>query len=106
LAFLAAITSLELVTSVIILPQRQTALVAKQATEVDRLTEGRFRLGVGIGWNPVEDEALGNACTARGRRIVEQVTLLRRLWTERVVTFHGEHESVTAAGLNPLPVQR
>ncbi|MGE5829494.1 MAG: LLM class F420-dependent oxidoreductase [Micromonosporaceae bacterium] len=104
--YLAAVTSLELVSSVIILPQRQTALVAKQAAEVDRLTEGRFRLGVGIGWNPVEYEALGKEFTDRGRRIGEQVTLLRRLWTERVVTFHGEHETVTAAGLNPLPVQR
>ena len=104
--YLAAVTSLELVSSVIILPQRQTALVAKQAAEVDRLTEGRFRLGVGIGWNPVEYEALGKEFTDRGRRIGEQVTLLRRLWTERVVPFHGEHETVTAAGLNPLPVQR
>jgi probable F420-dependent oxidoreductase len=104
--YLAAITSLELVTSVIILPQRPTALVAKQAAEVDLLTEGRFRLGVGIGWNAVEYEALGQDFTDRGRRITEQVALLRRLWTERVVNFRGEHETVTAAGLNPLPTQR
>src|SRR5262245_33354522 len=104
--YLAAITALELVTGIIILPQRQTALVAKQAAEVDLLTEGRFRLGVGLGWNPVEYEALGKDFTDRGRRITEQVALLRRLWTEPVVTFHGRFESVTAAGLTPLPVQR
>ncbi|MBX6356582.1 MAG: LLM class F420-dependent oxidoreductase [Micromonosporaceae bacterium] len=104
--YLAAITSLELVTGVIILPQRQTALVAKQAAEVDLLTEGRFRLGVGLGWNAVEYEALGKDFTDRGRRIEEQVALLRRLWTERSVTFHGRYEKVTAAGLAPMPVQR
>jgi probable F420-dependent oxidoreductase len=104
--YLAAITSLELVTGVIILPQRQTALVAKQAAEVDLLTEGRFRLGVGLGWNTVEYEALGKDFTDRGRRLSEQVTLLRRLWTERSVTFQGRYETVTAAGLAPLPVQR
>ena len=104
--YLAAVTSLELVTGVIILPQRQTALVAKQAAEVDLLSEGRLRLGVGLGWNPVEYEALGKHFTDRGRRITEQVELLRRLWTERVVTFQGAHETVTAAGLAPLGVQR
>jgi probable F420-dependent oxidoreductase len=104
--YLAAITSLELVTGVIILPQRQTALVAKQAAEVDLLTEGRFRLGVGLGWNAVEYEALGKEFTDRGRRLEEQVELLRRLWTERSVTFHGRYETVTAAGLAPPPVQR
>lgn len=104
--FLAALTSLELATAVVILPQRQTALVAKQAAEVDLLTEGRFRLGVGLGWNAVEYEALGKDFTDRGRRITEQVALLRRLWTERSVTFHGRYESVTSAGLAPPPVQR
>jgi probable F420-dependent oxidoreductase len=104
--YLAALTSLELVTGVIILPQRQTALVAKQAAEVDLLTEGRFRLGVGIGWNAVEYEALAKDFTDRGRRIGEQVELLRRLWTEPAVTFRGRYESVTAAGLAPLPRQR
>ena len=104
--FLAAITSLELVTGVIILPQRQTVLVAKQAAQVDILTEGRFRLGVGLGWNPVEYEALGQDFTNRGRRLTEQVELLRRLWTERSVTFRGRYETVTAAGIAPLPVQR
>ncbi|OBH09547.1 LLM class F420-dependent oxidoreductase [Mycobacterium sp. E1747] len=104
--FLAAITSLELVSGVIILPQRQTALVAKQAAEVDLLTGGRFRLGVGLGWNAVEYEALGESFANRGKRSEEQVELLRRLWTERSVTFDGRYHTVTAAGLAPLPVQR
>lgn len=104
--YLAAITSLELVTGVIILPQRQTALVAKQAAEVDLLTGGRLRLGVGIGWNAVEYEALGKDFTTRGRRTEDQVTLLRRLWTEQSVTFAGEDEQVTGAGISPLPIQR
>ena len=82
--YLAAVTtSLELVTGVIILPQRQTALVAKQAAEVDLLSEGRLRLGVGIGWNAVEYEALGEDFSNRGKRLAEQVELLRRLWTEQ-----------------------
>jgi probable F420-dependent oxidoreductase len=104
--YLAAITSLELVTSVIILPQRQTALVAKQAAEVDVLTGGRFRLGVGVGWNAVEYEALGLEFGNRGRRYDEQIGLLRRYWTERSVTHHGEYETVTGAGISPRPVQQ
>ena len=97
---------LELVTGVIILPQRQTALVAKQAAEVDILTGGRFRLGVGIGWNAVEYEALGMNFTNRARRFEEQIACLRRLWTEPVFTYDGRYERVTAAGIKPLPVQR
>lgn len=104
--YLAGICSLELVTGIIILPQRQTALVAKQAAEVDLLTGGRFRLGVGLGWNAVEYEALGEDFSSRGRRVGEQIELLRRLWTDPVVTFAGRDHQVTAAGLNPLPVQR
>jgi probable F420-dependent oxidoreductase len=104
--YLAALTSLELVTGIIILPQRQTALVAKQAAEVDLLTRGRFRLGIGLGWNPVEYEALGKNFADRGSRMTEQVALLRRLWTEQTVTFAGGHETVTGAGLAPMPVQR
>jgi probable F420-dependent oxidoreductase len=104
--YLAALTSLELVTGIIILPQRQTALVAKQAAEVDLLSGGRFRLGVGLGWNEVEYEALGQEFRTRGRRIEEQVTLMRRLWTEESVTYAGEFDRVTGAGLAPLPVQR
>ncbi|GAA4590407.1 LLM class F420-dependent oxidoreductase [Planotetraspora phitsanulokensis] len=104
--YLAALTSLELVTAIIILPQRQTALVAKQAAEVDLLSAGRLRLGVGLGWNQVEYEALGQDFTTRGRRIEEQVELLRQLWTERSVTFDGTYDRVTGAGLAPLPTQR
>jgi probable F420-dependent oxidoreductase len=104
--YLAALTALELVTGIIILPQRQTALAAKQAAEVDLLTNGNFRFGIGLGWNAVEYEALGKNFRDRGRRLTEQVTLLRRLWTERSVTFAGQYETVTAAGLAPMPVQR
>jgi probable F420-dependent oxidoreductase len=104
--FIAAITSLELVTGIIVAPQRQTALLAKQAAEVDILTEGRFRLGLGIGWNSVEYEALGQDFTTRGRRVEEQIGLLRRLWTERVVNHDGRFDRVNAAGLSPTPVQR
>ncbi len=97
---------LELVTAVVILPQRQTALVAKQAAEIDILTDGRFRFGVGIGWNDVEYEGLGENFSNRGRRFEEQIELMRRLWTEPVVTFEGKYHRVTAAGLNPLPTRR
>ncbi len=104
--FLAACTGLELATGILIAPQRQTALVAKQATEVDRLTGGRLRLGVGLGWNEVEYKALGQRFADRGRRLDEQIVLLRRLWTEDSVTFHGDFDHVEGAGLLPLPVQR
>jgi probable F420-dependent oxidoreductase len=104
--YLAAVTALELVTGIIILPQRQTVLVAKQAAEVDLLTRGRFRLGVGLGWNPVEYEALGKDFKSRGRRMGEQIELMRRLWSEPSVTHAGAHERVTGAGIAPLPVQR
>ena len=105
--YLAGITtSIELVTAVIILGQRQTALVAKQAAEVDLLCGGRLRLGVGVGWNHVEYEALGENFRDRGRRASEQIELLRALWTQDVVDFHGRYHDVTHAGINPLPVQR
>jgi probable F420-dependent oxidoreductase len=104
--YLAAITPLELVTGIIIAPQRQTALLAKQAAEVDLLTEGRFRLGVGVGWNPVEYDTLGQDFTTRGRRLDEQIGLLRRLWTEPSVTHEGAFDDVVGAGLCPLPVQQ
>jgi probable F420-dependent oxidoreductase len=104
--YLAGVTALELVTGIIILPQRQTALVAKQAAEVDLLTRGRFRLGIGLGWNAVEYEALGQDFATRGQRVEEQVELLRRLWTEPSVTYRGRYDRVTGAGLAPLPVQR
>lgn len=99
-------TSLEFVTGVIILPQRQAALVAKQATEVDLLSGGRLRLGVGVGWNYVEFEALGEDFRNRGKRFDEQIQLMRLLWTQQSVTFHGTFHQVTGAGLAPLPVQR
>ena len=105
--YLAAVTSrLELVTMVLILPQRQTALVAKQAAEVDVLTGGRLRLGVGLGWNDVEYEALGEDFHNRGRRAEEQVAVMRALWTQEVVDFHGKWHHISEAGINPLPVQR
>ena len=104
--YLAAVTSMELVTGIIILPQRQTMLAAKQAAEVDLLTSGKFRLGVGIGWNRVEYEALGQDFSTRGKRLEEQITLLRRLWTEQTVTFSGTFDRITGAGLAPMPVQR
>jgi probable F420-dependent oxidoreductase len=97
---------LALATGVIVLPQRQTALVAKQAAEIDILTGGRFRLGVGIGWNEVEFEALNEHFRNRARRYEEQIELLRKLWTEPVVTYHGRYHHISEAGLNPLPVQQ
>ena len=105
--YLAAVTSsIELTTGIIILPQRQTALVAKQAAEVDVLSGGRLRLGIGIGWNHVEFEALGQDFHVRGKRSEEQIELMRQLWTNEAVTFNGKWDKITAAGLNPLPVQR
>lgn len=102
--YLAAATqTLELVTGVIILPQRQTALVAKQAAEVDLLSGGRLRLGVGTGWNAVEYEALGEDFTTRGRRQEEQVRLLRELWENETIDFDGRFDRVTGAGINPRP---
>lgn len=98
--------SLELVTGVLVLPQRQTALVAKQAAEVDYLSGGRLRLCVGVGWNPVEYESLGARYSTRGRRIEEQCELLRELWTQPVVEFRGQFDTVVGAGIAPLPVQR
>jgi probable F420-dependent oxidoreductase len=94
---------IELVAGVLVLPQRQTALVAKQAAQLDLLSRGRFRLGVGIGWNHVEYESLGVEYRDRGRRVEEQVELLRRLWTEPVVDFTGRYHRVDRAGLKPRP---
>src|SRR4051812_9612525 len=105
-AFLAGVSTLEFVSGVVILPQRQTALVAKQAAVVDVLCGGRLRLGIGIGWNAVEYEALGANFRDRGRRMDEQIVLLRRLWTEKAVDFEGRDHVVRGAGIAPLPVQR
>jgi len=105
--YLAALTRrVELVTGVIILPQRQTALVAKQAAVVDVLSGGRMRLGVGVGWNDVEFQALNEQFANRGARIEEQIALLRALWSEPAITFEGRWHTVEDAGINPLPVQR
>jgi probable F420-dependent oxidoreductase len=106
-SFLAAITErVELVPGILILPQRQTALVAKQAAALDVLSNGRLRLGVGIGWNHVEYIALGENFHDRGARSEEQVTLLRKFWTQPLVTFEGRWHTIPDAGLKPLPVQR
>ncbi|MEQ8486144.1 MAG: LLM class F420-dependent oxidoreductase [Pseudomonadales bacterium] len=105
-AFIAAVTErIEMMTTVLILPQRQTALVAKQAAEVAILSRNRFRLGVGTGWNRIEYEALNEDYHTRGRRQAEQVELLRALWREDSLTFEGEHHTVTAASINPRPSQ-
>lgn len=101
--FLAGAVQLELATGVLVLPQRQTALVAKQAAELDLLSGGRLRLGVGIGWNPVEHEALGCDFATRAERYEEQIVLLRRLWTEPVVDVAGDHHRIDRAGLAPRP---
>ena len=106
MGFLAGVCDLEMATGVVILPQRQTVLAAKQASAVDVITGGRLRLGIGIGWNPVEYVALSEDFHNRGRRIEEQVELMRLLWTQESVTFQGEWHRVTGAGLAPLPVQR
>jgi probable F420-dependent oxidoreductase len=99
-------TTIELAAGVIILPQRQTALVAKQAAEVDVLSGGRLRLGVGLGWNAVEYEALNENFHTRGARIAEQIAVMRALWTEECVTFRGKQHTLIEVGIRPMPVQR
>jgi probable F420-dependent oxidoreductase len=107
LAFIAAATrSIGLVTGILVLPQRQTALVAKQAAQLDVLSDGRVRICAAVGWNPVEYAALGMDFHTRGRRFEEQLTLLRRLWTEEVVDFTGAYDTVVGAGITPLPLNR
>ena len=107
MAFIAAVTkTIQLCSGVLILPQRQTGLVAKQAAEVDILSGGRLRLGVGVGWNHVEYEALGTEWRTRGARQAEQIEVMRRLWTEDLVTFDGRFHKLTAVNLLPVPVQR
>jgi probable F420-dependent oxidoreductase len=107
LTFLAAATTrLELATAIVISTQRQTVLLAKQAAELDLLSGGRLRLGVGIGRNWMEYEVLNQEFANRGRRIEEQITVLRKLWTEELVTFDGEWHHLDRIGINPLPVQR
>ena len=102
----AAAPGLEFVTGILILPQRETALVAKQAAVLDVLCGGKLRLGVGVGWNPVEYHGLNQDFHTRGRRIEEQIRLMRALWTQELVTFDGEFDRIDDAGLRPLPIQR
>src|SRR6201981_441310 len=98
LGFLSAVTkNIKLSSGVLIAPQRQTGVIAKQATEVDLLSGGRLRLGIGLGWNAVEYEALGEDFSNRGKRSEEQVDLMRKLWTEQTVPYHGTYHRVTAA---------
>ena len=105
--YLAAVApTLELVTGVLILPQRQAVLVAKQAAEIDVLTEGRLRLGVGIGWNDLEYEALNEPFHNRARRFEEQIEVLRRLWVSEIVDYTGTWHRIDHSGINPMPVQR
>ena len=105
--FCAGVTRrIELVTGIVILPQRQTALVAKQAAAVDVLSGGRLRLGIGVGWNTVEFEALGENFKNRGKRVEEQLEVMRLLWTKELVTYDGRWHRVPDAGIRPLPVQQ
>lgn len=105
--YIAAVTErVGLVPGVLVLPQRQTALVAKQAASLDVLSGGRVRVGAGIGWNAVEYEALGEDFHNRGKRMEEQVDVLRKLWTEPVVDYAGKWHRIGKAGIKPLPVQR
>jgi probable F420-dependent oxidoreductase len=105
--FMAALSeSLEFVTGVIISPQRQTVLLAKQAAEVDVLAQGRFRLGIGVGWNEVEFIGLNENFRNRGKREEEQMEVMRLLWTKDVIDYKGKYHTITDAGIKPLPVQR
>src|SRR5437867_10033833 len=107
MAYFAAVTRrITLATGILILTQRQMVLVAKQAAEIDVLSGGRLRLGIGVGWNAVEFEALNESFENRGRRCAEQVAVLRALWTQPVVDFRGEFHRIDHAGLSPLPIQR
>ena len=103
-AHLAAVTeAVELVTSVLILPQRQTAVVAKQVSTIDLLSGGRLRLAVGVGWNWAEYAALGTDFDSREERLEEQISVMRRLWAEPLVTFSGRFHQLDRVGINPLP---
>jgi probable F420-dependent oxidoreductase len=107
MAFIAAVTrTIKLCSGVLILPQRQTGVVAKQAAEVDILSGGRLRLGVGVGWNHVEYEALGTEWTTRGARQAEQIEVMRKLWTEELVSFEGRFHKLEAVTMLPAPMQR
>ena len=107
LGWAAAITQrIKLITGIVILPQRQTTLVAKQAAAIDVLSGGRLVLGIAVGWNPVEFEALGEDFHNRGKRIEEQIDVMRALWTKKVVNYQGRWHTIRQAGLKPFPVQQ
>jgi probable F420-dependent oxidoreductase len=107
LGYLSAVTQrIGLATAILILPQRPTVLVAKQAAELDVLSGGRLRLGVGIGWNELEFHALGQDFKNRGPRMVEQIELMRALWTDDLVTFEGKWHRIDKSGINPRPIQK
>lgn len=101
--YMAGLSDLELVTGVLILPQRQTVLVAQQAANVDLFSRQRLRLGVGIGWNYVEYAALGQNFKTRARRFEEQIDFLRKLWSTPVLSFEGQFDRIDRAGINPRP---
>lgn len=106
-SFMAAVTeSLGFATGILILPQRQTVLAAKQAATLDILSNGRLRLGIGLGWNKPEYVGLGKNFHNRGRRIEEQISLMRQLWTQPLVNFSGHWHDIPDAGINPLPIQQ
>ena len=107
LGFLAAVTSrIRLSSGILIAPQRQTGLIAKQAAEVDLLSGGRLRLGIGVGWNHVEYEALGAEWKTRGARQAEQIEVMRRLWSGELVTYKGRFHDLDSVNIVPAPVQR
>ncbi len=106
-SYMAAFTSrIQFTTGIVILPQRQTALFAKQTASLDVLCKGRLRVGVGLGWNEVEYVALDEDFHTRGKRLEEQVAVLRQLWTQPLVNFSGRWHTIPDAGLNPLPLQQ
>ena len=106
-AFMACATeTLRFQTAVLILAQRPAVLVAKQAAELDVLSGGRLELGIGIGWNALEFTALHQTFGNRGRRVEEQIDVMRKLWTQELVTYNGEWHEVEDAGLAPMPIQR
>jgi len=104
-AYLAGITTLEFATDVLILPQRQTVLVAKQSADLDLLSGGRFRLGVGTGWNYVEYDALGYDFASRGARLDEQIDFLRRLWSESTIEWQGRFDRINRGSILPKPTR-
>jgi len=107
MGFLAGLTtSIELATGILVLPQRPAVLVAKQAAEVDVLSGGRLRLGVGVGETDLEMQALGFDFSNRGKRIEEQIYVLRELWTKPLVTFNGKYHTINDMGINPMPIQQ